>query len=86
MHRVVLFSRPGCHLCEVAREAVLRVRAAAPFAFDEVDIETDDELVREMGLRIPVVAVDGLEVFEIEVDEPALLGLLRGPPSPGDPR
>jgi hypothetical protein len=86
MHRVVLFSRPGCHLCEVAREAVLRVRTAAPFAFEEVDIETDDELVRELGLRIPVLAVDGVEVFEIEVDEPALLGLVRGPLAPDAPR
>ena len=37
------------------------VRAAVPFAFDEIDIETDDALVRDYGMRIPVVAVDGEE-------------------------
>jgi glutaredoxin len=86
MHRVVLFTRPGCHLCQIARDAVLRVRSAASFTFDEVDIETDDDLVRDLGLRIPVIAVDGVEVFDIEVDERALLGLVRGPLPPDGPR
>jgi hypothetical protein len=44
------------------------VRASAPFAFKEVDIETDDALVREYGVRIPVVTVDGEELFEYRVD------------------
>jgi glutaredoxin len=68
---VVLYSRPGCHLCDEARAVILEVRDAAPFAFDEVDIETDDDLVRDYGIRIPVVTVDGEERFEISVDPPA---------------
>jgi hypothetical protein len=77
MHRVVLYSRPGCHLCDVAREVVLTVRGAVPFDFEEVDIEGDDELELEYGIRIPVVDVDGEERFEITVDPDELSALVR---------
>jgi glutaredoxin len=68
MHRVVLFSRPGCHLCDVARESVLALRDRIPFAFEEVDIERDEALELEYGIRIPVLTVDGEERFEVSVD------------------
>ena len=76
MHRVVLFSRPGCHLCDVAREVLLEARQRTPFAFEEVDIERDDDLELEYGIRIPVVEVDGEERFEISVDPDELAELL----------
>jgi glutaredoxin len=68
MHQVVLYSRPGCHLCDVAREAILAQRERLGFEFEEVDIEADEELELEYGIRIPVVEVDGEEAFEITVD------------------
>ena len=77
MHRVVLFSRPGCHLCDVARDTLLEARARTPFAFEEVDIERDEELELEYGIRIPVVEVDGEERFETTVDPQELAELLE---------
>jgi Glutaredoxin-like domain (DUF836) len=74
---VVLYARPDCHLCDEARQVILRVRRRAVFSFDEIDIETDDDLVREYGIRIPVVAVDGEERFEIAVDAAELERLVR---------
>jgi len=68
MHQVVLYSRPGCHLCDVAREAILSQRDRLGFEFEEVDIEADEELELEYGIRIPVVEVDGEEAFEVTVD------------------
>jgi glutaredoxin len=67
-HQVVLYSRPGCHLCDVAREAILSQRDRLGFEFEEVDIEADEELELEYGIRIPVVEVDGEEAFEVTVD------------------
>ncbi|MGI8728717.1 MAG: glutaredoxin family protein [Solirubrobacteraceae bacterium] len=69
---LILYGRPGCHLCEDAR-AVLR-RVGEPFS--EVDIETDDELHAAYLVRIPVVALDGVELFEHFVEESALRGNL----------
>ncbi len=77
MRNVVLYSRPGCHLCDEARGVIMSVRARQPFAFDEIDIETDDALLRDYGIRVPVVTIDGEERFEIAVDRDELEGLVR---------
>jgi glutaredoxin len=66
--RVVLYSRPGCHLCDDAREAIEAVRAEVPFELEERDIDRDDALLRAYLERIPVVEVDGEEAFELFVD------------------
>jgi glutaredoxin len=66
--RLVLYGRPGCHLCDDARAVLERI--GEPFA--EVDIETDDMLLAAYLERIPVVAVDGEEAFDFFVDEGAL--------------
>jgi glutaredoxin len=76
---VVLYARPGCHLCDEAREVILAVRERRPFTFAEIDIESDDDLLREYGIRIPVVTVDGEERFEIAVDRDAFAGLVGLP-------
>ncbi len=68
MPRVVLFSRPGCRLCDEARDVIVDERTRTSFEFAEVNIEGDDALELEYGIRIPVVAVDGRERFEIAVD------------------
>ena len=71
--RITLYGRDGCHLCDDAREVLLRL--GAPFA--EVDIETDDELFKRYLERIPVVAIDGVDAFEFFVDEEAVRARLQ---------
>jgi hypothetical protein len=66
---VVLYGRAGCHLCEQARAVVLRVRRSHPFTYAERDIEGDDGLLRAYLERIPVVTIDGVEAFDLFVDE-----------------
>jgi glutaredoxin len=63
--RLVLYGRPGCHLCDDARAALERIGAT----FEEVDIEGDDALLRAYLERIPVVALDGEELYDFFVDE-----------------
>ncbi|HEX7106619.1 MAG TPA: glutaredoxin family protein [Acidothermaceae bacterium] len=60
--RVLLLSRPGCHLCDDAREVVARVAAECGERFVERDITQDPELLAEHGESIPVVFVDGVQV------------------------
>jgi glutaredoxin len=69
MQDVVLYGRAGCCLCDEARNVLLRVRARRPFAFHERDIEQDEALLRAYLERIPVVKIDGVEAFELVVDE-----------------
>jgi glutaredoxin len=70
---VTLYTRPECHLCDEARDALLQLRAeGADFDLEEIDIETDDELHRAYLERIPVVAVDRELVSELILDTGAL--------------
>jgi glutaredoxin len=73
---VTLYGRDGCHLCDDAREALERVRARAAFVLEEVDITTDDDLHRRYLERIPVVCLDGRELFDFFVEEQRLLEAL----------
>jgi glutaredoxin len=66
---VTLYGRPGCHLCDDALAVLERVRAESPFALATVNIEDDDALLRAYLERIPVVSVDGEEVYDYYVDE-----------------
>lgn len=68
---VRMYSRPGCGLCDEAREIILAERDRSGFGYEEVDISDDHELELAYGLRIPVVLVDGEELFEIRVDPAA---------------
>ena len=72
MATVTLYGRRDCHLCDDAREVLRRVRAARPFELVEVDIEQDPVLFKRYLERIPVVALDGEELFDFFVDEAAL--------------
>jgi glutaredoxin len=77
MRRVVLYSRPSCGLCDEARSVLQAARTAMPFELQEVNVETEDALELEYGVRIPVVTIDGEERFEIAVEEGAFLDALR---------
>jgi glutaredoxin len=66
---VILYTRPGCHLCDEARDAILALRdEGLGITLREVDIERDDRLHAELGERIPVVEVAGEIVSELAVD------------------
>ena len=70
---VRLYGRPGCHLCDVARDELAAMRAAgAAFEVEEVDIDGDDELLRRYLELIPVIEVGGEIVSELGLDADAL--------------
>jgi glutaredoxin len=66
---VILYGREGCCLCDEAREMLLRIRKRRPFELSERDIESDDALLRDYLERIPVIEIDGVEEFELLIDE-----------------
>jgi glutaredoxin len=77
MTTVVLYSRPDCHLCDEARAAILEIRnQSLRFELQEIDIESDDELLLRYLERIPVVTVEGEIVSELILDRDALCARL----------
>jgi glutaredoxin len=79
---VVLYGRPGCCLCEDARELLERLRSEHRFELIERDIESDERLLRAYLERIPVLEIDGVERFELTVDEQRLRAALAGAAAP----
>jgi glutaredoxin len=69
---VTVYGRPECHLCDEALAVVRRMRDELGFELEEVDIEQDDALHRAYLERIPVIALDGEELFDFFVDEDEL--------------
>ena len=62
---LVLYGRAGCHLCDEARTALERIG----HPFEEVDIEADDGLLARYLVRIPVISLDGDELYDFFVNE-----------------
>ena len=74
MTEVVVYTREGCHLCEEAIEQIVALHSEGgpDFTLREVDIESDERLLRMMLERIPVVEVDGALVSELTLDADVL--------------
>ena len=70
--RLQLLTRVGCHLCETARTVVERVRGEHAFELEEVDVSIDPLLNARYGERMPVLELDGEELFEFFVQEASL--------------
>jgi glutaredoxin len=60
---VIVYSRPGCHLCDEAKAAILSAGCSDQFTFAEVNIESDEELLRKYKYDIPVITINGVESF-----------------------
>jgi glutaredoxin len=73
MTRIVLYGRPGCHLCEQAARDLADI--GEPFT--EVDISDDPSLELEYGDRIPVIMLDGKEHGYWRVEKSRLLAALH---------
>lgn len=59
MKTLYLYSTPGCHLCDLAKDIVWPLLNDYALRLEEVDIATSDELLQRYGVRIPVVAMPG---------------------------
>jgi glutaredoxin len=72
LRQVVLYKKPGCHLCDYAKAAILSVKRQIDFEFKEIDIGLDAELFDLYKFDIPVVEIDGRRAFKHRVDPEAL--------------
>lgn len=61
--RVIIYSRPGCHLCDEAKRAMEAARCFDEYTLVEINIESDPALLRRYQYDIPVITIDGVEAF-----------------------
>jgi glutaredoxin len=66
---VLLYTRKGCHLCEIVKESLVKLQRRGGFLWREVDVDTDEQLRREYNDQVPVVFIDGRKAFKYHMDE-----------------
>jgi len=65
---MVLYTRPGCHLCEEMKREIARARLRRPYSLTEVDIDSDPALAAEHGQSIPVLTIGGRKAFKARLN------------------
>ena len=73
LREVIVYSRKGCHLCEIVKEKLVKLERRGGFRWREIDVETDDLLRREFTDEVPVVFIDGRKAFKYRMDEQEFL-------------
>jgi glutaredoxin len=73
-----MYSRTTCGLCDEAREVILAARSEREFDYQEVFVDGNQELERAYGVRVPVILVDGVERFELQVEPGRFREVLAG--------
>lgn len=69
LREVVLYTRKGCHLCEVVKETLTKLHRRGGFQWREVDVDSDEQLRRRFTDEVPVVFIDGRKAFKYRVNE-----------------
>jgi glutaredoxin len=72
-HSVVVYSRKGCHLCEVVKESLSKLSRQGAFTWHDVDVDADPDLRRQYNDEVPVVFINGRKAFKYHMDEKEFL-------------
>ena len=73
LHSVVVYSRKGCHLCEVVKESLSKLSRRGGFTWQEIDVDANPELRRQFNDQVPVVFINGRKAFKYHMDEAEFL-------------
>ena len=76
--QVLVYTRKGCHLCEIVKESLTKLHKRGGFTWREVDVDTDADLRRLYNDEVPVVFINGRKAFKYRMDEQEFLRKLAG--------
>ncbi|HEX3987773.1 MAG TPA: glutaredoxin family protein [Acidobacteriaceae bacterium] len=80
MHDVLVYSRSGCHLCDVVKDTLTQLQPSADFHWRAIDIDTDPQLRQQYNDQVPVVLIDGRKAFQYHMDPRQFLRALEARP------
>jgi len=75
-HRVIVYSKPGCHLCEDAMQLLRDLRAEFDLVIEEIDITTDRTLFKDYFDKIPVLVIDDRTTLAAPITKQDILSVL----------
>ncbi len=77
MVNVTIYSKKDCHLCDIARDTLIKIQQEFPFSLTEIDIEKDKTAFDKYKYLIPVIEIDDKIVFTYRINENELKNTLR---------
>jgi glutaredoxin len=69
LREVVVYSRKGCHLCEIVKETITKLHRRGGFTWREIDVDSSSDLRRQFSDEVPVVFIDGRKAFKYRMTE-----------------
>jgi glutaredoxin len=70
---VIVYTRKGCHLCEIVKESLDKLHKRGGFTWREIDVDSDAEIRRLYNDEVPVVFINGRKAFKYRMDEQEFL-------------
>jgi glutaredoxin len=70
---VIVYSRKGCHLCEIVKESLVKLHKRGGFSWHEIDVDSNTEIRRLYNDEVPVVFINGRKAFKYRMDEQGFL-------------
>ncbi len=70
---VILYSRKGCHLCEIVKESLVKLHKRGGFTWRQIDVDSNSDIRRLYNDEVPVVFVNGRKAFKYRMDEQEFL-------------
>ena len=70
---VILYSRKGCHLCEIVKESLVKLQRQSRFTWREIDVDSNPEVRRLYNDEVPVVFINGRKAFKYHMNEQEFL-------------
>jgi glutaredoxin len=70
---VIVYSRKGCHLCEIVKESLVKLQKRGGFRWHEIDVDSDARIRRLYNDEVPVVFINGRKAFKYRMDEKEFL-------------
>lgn len=70
---VIVYSRKGCHLCEIVKESLGKLQRHAGFTWREIDVDSDPKIRHLYNDEVPVVFINGRKAFKYRMDEQEFL-------------
>lgn len=74
---VILYTRKGCHLCEIVKESLIKLHKRGSFNWREIDVDSNAEVRRLYNDEVPVVFINGRKAFKYRMDEQEFLRKLN---------
>ncbi len=66
---VILYTRKGCHLCEIVKESLVKLQRRGSFTWREIDVDSDAQIRQIYNDEVPVVFINGRKAFKYRMDE-----------------